>query len=358
MQLKYSYTNDNLSFIEAIEIGGVNSAIKIIVQTSSRQSPTNWITEELISIIKLEQSSIVLNFSKAINPLHLNIFIDPLENSTDISVKIQHLKPLENNIILNRLKNRTIAFLGCARNIAPNIADSLNILHKLGALFKKYSIYVFENDSNDNSRQLLINYENNNEIKLIYEDDVELKLPQRTDRIAYARNKLREVALKNNYDFYAPVDLDGVITSSDKIESLISPFEFEDVWDACFPVNRDFYYDIWALRASGLLETDYMDLYHRIPSAIKADKALAAVIQPAQSLINKDLRGWIQVQSAFGGLAYYKSEAYLNANYAGNIDGGILCEHVYLNQKLISQNKKLYICPKFEITGLTRNYSH
>jgi len=55
---------------------------------------------------------------------------------------------------------------------------------------------------------------------------------------------------------------------------------------------------------------------------------------------------WIEVESAFGGLAIYRTQMFLEDDYS--LPGGLSkneCEHVFLHKKLINRGYKLYINP-------------
>jgi hypothetical protein len=56
---------------------------------------------------------------------------------------------------------------------------------------------------------------------------------------------------------------------------------------------------------------------------------------------------WIEVDSAFGGLAIYKSYTLLEARYAGKSESGdVICEHVPLHDNIRSQGYRIFINPK------------
>ena len=59
-----------------------------------------------------------------------------------------------------------IVITGLARDIEPYIIKNLNMLSKIGEHFKDYRIIIFENDSKDNTRELIKKY-NNQKIYLL-----------------------------------------------------------------------------------------------------------------------------------------------------------------------------------------------
>jgi hypothetical protein len=54
---------------------------------------------------------------------------------------------------------------------------------------------------------------------------------------------------------------------------------------------------------------------------------------------------WIEVESAFGGLAIYRREALLEGRYNGVRDGEGICEHVPLHAELRAKGRRIFINP-------------
>ena len=56
---------------------------------------------------------------------------------------------------------------------------------------------------------------------------------------------------------------------------------------------------------------------------------------------------WIQVRSAFGGLAIYRTELFLKNDYSVICDRGFIrSEHIDFHEKCIKDDYKLFINPK------------
>ncbi len=65
---------------------------------------------------------------------------------------------------------------------------------------------------------------------------------------------------------------------------------------------------------------------------------------------------WIEVESAFGGLAIYRRDALLEGDYRGlDANGAEVCEHVSLHQAMRSTGARLYINPRLVNTDLTEH---
>jgi hypothetical protein len=56
---------------------------------------------------------------------------------------------------------------------------------------------------------------------------------------------------------------------------------------------------------------------------------------------------WIEVDSAFGGLAIYDALLYFNSSYSSrNSDGSQICEHVALHEQIRNSGGRIFINPQ------------
>ena len=104
----------------------------------------------------------------------------------------------------------------------------------------------------------------NLDIRLIQETNLGQNYPIRTERIAYIRNLLID-AVPRDFDYFFMADLDDVFSPNVKKESFESCFRYTG-WDVMTACSVKYgYYDAWALRIPGLLETDCWNIifaYH------------------------------------------------------------------------------------------------
>lgn len=110
------------------------------------------------------------------------------------------------------------------------------------------------------------------------------------------------------------------------------------------------YYDIWALRHPVLCPTDFMTQ----GTVMDASLGRPLAVHFAASSIQVDFRGmkgWLPVDSAFGGMGVYRRDALGQARYIGLRDGREVCEHVPLHQQLRAQGKRLFISPRFIVAS-------
>ncbi len=65
---------------------------------------------------------------------------------------------------MSDLSNKTIAFLCCARNVSEYITTTFNNLKNLSNPFKKSYIYIYENDSSDDTLNILQELKNKHDL--------------------------------------------------------------------------------------------------------------------------------------------------------------------------------------------------
>lgn len=111
--------------------------------------------------------------------------------------------------------------------------------------------------------------------------------------------------------------------------------------------NQPFrYYDIWALRAPGWSENDCWEEFRKLTQTMGRKRALKIAVTSRMHSIPVNSSP-IEVDSAFGGLAIYRIEAFLRGNYLGeNLLGEEICEHVPFHKELRRYGYKLFINPK------------
>jgi hypothetical protein len=161
---------------------------------------------------------------------------------------------------------------------------------------------------------------------------------ERTERIARGRNAVvREVERLAGFDFFVNVDLDD--RSAFDVRSVEECLARADEWDVATANQAREYYDRWALRTAAM-----GDMYAGAPHCIVGYGHLApgecegyapppiSAWFPRHGLEGKRTfphdGPYYAVDSAFGGLAIYKTELLRGARYAGTRDGAPECEHV------------------------------
>ena len=244
---------------------------------------------------------------------------------------------------LNIMKETHVIFGGPLRNVEKYLQKNLDNIDKCGSLFASYALILYENDSTDNTRDIMIKNKKDN-YYYIFEDKV--KEPSRTARLANGHNlilnKAREIN-KNNlnkYIYLILLDMDDVNNSGMFIDTIHTCFKYKN-WSAMFPTQTDKYYDIWALRIKDTFDYDCWAKknIHLLENSKKEQK----YYEPGQL---------IEVISAFGGAGIYRLESIPDkCKYIGKYyDNNEVCEHVPFNICISESGGKLYINTSF-ITG-------
>lgn len=249
------------------------------------------------------------------------------------------------------LSNKKIAIIGLARNIEHKINHIIDKLVDLGSIASSYKIIVFENDSTDNTKNLLNNKANKNKNIIILSENNNrpqfgpVKDRDRTNALAEYRNKLKDYVSQHlkEYDFTIVTDMDFVDFStegcynsfgwfaqlSEQIDA-ISGNSFEFKYVTSEKQKSLWNYDSWAFR---------MNWWNEIPNYYSMTYYnmlwFGFFIMPPGLMP-------IPVNSAFGGMTIYKNEYFINADY-----GGEDCEHAVFHYNLKTKFPKfqLYLNP-------------
>jgi len=307
---EFILANSSHSFINGIYIKGGYTLSDLDIYGTHERSPNQWTK---VNFQRIEFENIIyLKFHAPNNLLHFKILNSGILPSDDITPEFSfdYTKPRTLEEIIKHLSISKIAFVGCARNCADNVTESINTLKSIARYFLEYKIIIFENDSIDETGALLSDLSKNKIIELIQHKNLDTSFPHRTQRLSYARNKLFSNVLSLNYDYYCVADLDGVIGKDFDCNTFLSNFKFLDCWDAVFPVNKGIYYDAWAFRHPTLWPWDYEREMNKISPILGDDNILEFYTTRFQNLNFRNLKGWLNVDSAFGGLGLYKIDKF------------------------------------------------
>ena len=240
--------------------------------------------------------------------------------------------------------------VGTVRNCAAHL--KADVLRLRLALAKAKHLYwlLIESDSTDASLQVLkelaARVEN---FRFLTLGTLSTRMPLRTERLAHCRNKyLSEIATNPIYkdvEYVIVSDFDGV-NSKITEDAILSCWDRDD-WDVCTANQKGPYYDIWPLRHKDWCANDcwaqfrFFTQYDPDPEKVLYASVYSKMITlPSSS-------EWIEVDSAFGGLAIYRRHAIEKSLYVGLDDKGEeLCEHVLFHKGLKQQGCRIFINPK------------
>lgn len=242
-----------------------------------------------------------------------------------------------------------ILVVGLARNCGESVSSSISVIQRALKRFRKVSWLVIESDSDDSTVDVLRRIECDVDgFGFISLGALKDSFPLRTDRIARCRNKYLE-ELENNpsyseVDFLVVSDLDGV--SEKFTEDAFLSCWSRTGWGGCTANQNGPYYDIYALRHPAWCPGDALRQSEFLAAYMDNEDAMSIAIRSKMIKIPADSE-WIEVESAFGGLAVYKKESVLGARYNGLDDRGReVCEHVDFHRMIRSKGFGVYINPR------------
>jgi hypothetical protein len=156
------------------------------------------------------------------------------------------------------------------------------------------------------------------------------------------------------------LDLDAVNARRLSIRAFRSCFvESAPDWHVVTATQRHHYYDIWALRGLGV---DY-DCWAAVRAAVAAGEQREEAVERLVKRWQRALPGlisnsssWVEVGSAFGGLAVYDTRSLMDCEYVGAIgEAGEeeVCEHVSVHTQIRERGGRIYINPNLVNGGRT-----
>lgn len=253
------------------------------------------------------------------------------------------------------LESQKIAIVGLVRNLDDKLENNINQILDCFSIAQDYRLFLFENDSTDNTKNILQKLNNQN-TKINFQSETfnreqfrispgESKSQNRTNALAEYRNRLKDWVKENcsDYDFTIVIDMDfidfshtgcynsfGWLCNNNDIDAIAgSAFELRNILK---PDQADLWnYDSWAFRY-----TWWEDLTKFFGTIYTYDPMLWFGFwkPPVGSSL-------IKVNSAFGGMVIYRTQKYISGLYEG-----FDCEHVCFHYNLTkNQDFNLYFNP-------------
>ena len=201
---------------------------------------------------------------------------------------------------------------GPVKNCGPYLTKVLDNIEKIGSLFDDYKILIFYDKSNDNTLDLLKEYQVKNPRLLFYVNEQPLS-SFRTHNIAYARNYCLKYVRENvqTYPYFIMMDLDDVNCKEVNIEPLRNLLK-RDCWDGLSFNTSPGYYDIW-----GLSIYPYCFSYNHFNDNYNYH---AIIKDYVTSLLRKLKPGeLLPCISSFNGFSIYRTIKFLDTYYDGRV---------------------------------------
>lgn len=221
------------------------------------------------------------------------------------------------------MKNASVIICGLTKDDASILPLTIRRIEKTGRCFSDYRVIVYENDSHDNTLDILKNWEAvNPKVKIIAESiqGTEVRQWSRTEKLAHFRNRylrlIRESSQYSGFDFVIVADMD--LKGGWSNDGIATSFARSD-WDIVAANSIGYHY----------LRKTYYDTFALLPKTILKTGGFYKIIGEGWQLRRGD--PFIRISSGFGGLALYRKEAILSREYCGSVNGEKKCEHISLN---------------------------
>ncbi len=204
---------------------------------------------------------------------------------------------------------------GVCKNVEKAVPNTIRSATELGSQFLDYRVIIYENNSTDRTKQLFQEWaKKDHRVVFLSEylskkklaSQLKMKVRNRTESIARARNKVLDIVNQGKYEDYKYVvwvDLDLLDPWDIKniINTILHP---EQEWDAVLANGA---YDLFALR----------DPEFPIGFELLGEKYWQH-LDKMRVRFSLDSKGpWRKVYSAFGGLGIYKRKSIKGCRYSG-----------------------------------------
>ena len=248
-----------------------------------------------------------------------------------------HLRQKMGNKISQK---KTIIFTGLCRNVENVIKKNIRMFEDLGESFLDYRILLFENDSDDKTREIIRDYAFQNEkvilmgcgpivdckfsLPLMY--DLGWKSKDRIDKMAYFRNLYLSYISEhlNNFDYTLIIDLD--------IQGIVSLSGLMDTVAYDHPHHHDINWSVIVSNGMCAIPGTWGTMSYMYDSLAYCETANSCGANMAKKCFSQNRRRsqpiW-HVFSGFNGCALYKTQQLITKTYH-NIHN---CEHIGLHSQ-------------------------
>jgi len=254
-------------------------------------------------------------------------------------------------------------FAGCVRNCEVWLPKVLSNIKKYSSYFLESHFIFIENDSTDNTKNILKDWCNNKNYSSLSFDGLK-DIPQRGLRLEKARNTyikiIKDSKNLKKYNYLIVLDCDDASIFEIEKNSILKAIDFLNSNKniaAVFSNQRGLYYDMWTLRHEVLCPGDAWEevLDYTMENKVSDQIAYENTFKKRKFSLNENEKP-LEVNSAFGGFGIYKMNYVLDnkRSYIGskvkqiNKNQSIkwqVCEHVEFNLGIKDLGGKLFILP-------------
>ena len=233
---------------------------------------------------------------------------------------------------MHNFSNQSILIVGVVRNCSRTLRKDYFKLKESVEFFGKIGCLLIESDSDDDTiTKLELLSKDQQDFQYVSLGKLRDSIPLRIERIARCRNEYLKIIENNSkyheYNYVLVADFDGINYLVTK-ESMLSCWD-QSFWDVCTANQKGPYYDILALRHPLWSPNDcqaqftFLSKYSGVNEKTRFSSVYSRMITIPME------HDWIEVDSAFGGLALYKRHVLQDKKYIGLTNENLeICEHV------------------------------
>jgi len=258
----------------------------------------------------------------------------PLESLSKLDVLDPHLLAKGRE----EMSKHRVTIAGITRDNAADSPVMMRHIEHIGGLFADYLVILFENDSRDGTQAILHDWETKNNKVHIISKNYNNQKRAGLQFLADARNHYLETIKSDpkykDFDILMVVDMD--MKYGIDIRGIEDSFAQIDRWDGVrsngISDEAGHMFDMFAFR----------ELVAPLKPEVEADQYLwGKVPVPGKRKVYEANSGLLEVDSCFGGMAFYKMKAIEGCLY----DGGD-CEHVAFHECMRTRNgARLFMNP-------------
>jgi hypothetical protein len=238
-----------------------------------------------------------------------------------------------------------VMFLALARDCGRTIGNLFTFLRRCDEVGLNWRLLVGENDSKDNTRQILTEASRDPRVRIVSTNAMSI-VSDRLVRMAVGRNVLLNEArsFASEITHVAVIDVDEVLNPNFSvlaIKKYLSILDGDLSLIAISSTSAPYYYDLLALRMDGVKTDDIADrlddLRSKYLSYYRYHRDYIYSVQKKMTSFDVTY-----VESAFNGLCIYRSDDFFGGDYLkGRI--GNECEHVTFNRSIRSSAQSIMI---------------
>lgn len=252
-------------------------------------------------------------------------------------------------------KQSKLNVVAIARNAMPYMETTLALLDELAANFAGTSVYVYENDSIDDTAATLDAFAAKRPSVVVEhgttgEPDTRGFEPDRTVRLARCRNKCLDWVEANSssapYTLVLDLDPHGGFSPEGILNSLGWISEYVGTSWSASGVGGMASYSLYCRKEGDSIGVAHYDAWAMRLNFWEDRKASPGGMMWAHYMMPPVGSTPIPMNSAFGGACLYRTEALLSGRYDGiGVNGQPDCEHVALHRSMRASGYQMYLNP-------------